>query len=132
MWCLCPRDGGKPFSETSAGNWVLCSTLLAQQKECDSRRASHARPGAHLYHPTPEASGRLGDRLSEREERYRHRQDVRQGEKLFRRALLAAATRCPPSASNWSRCANTSASKNSRMATPDSFKSQRRRATRDA
>ena len=54
----------------------------------DSRRASHAGPRAHLYHHTPEASGRLGDRLSEREERYCHRQDVRQGEKLFRRALL--------------------------------------------
>jgi hypothetical protein len=54
----------------------------------DSRRASHAGPRAHLYYHTPEASGRLGDRLSEREERYRHRQDVRQGEKLFRRALL--------------------------------------------
>src|SRR5262252_8013959 len=49
----------------------------------DSRRASHARPCGHVYCYTPEASGRLGDRFSEREERHCRRTHVWEREELF-------------------------------------------------
>src|SRR6516162_11036099 len=93
MWCLCPRDGGKPFSETSAGNWVLYSTPWPSRKNARFSKGISCRTTCTSVSHTPEARGRLGDRLSEREERYRHRQDVRQGEKLFRRALLGPRLR---------------------------------------
>ena len=62
---------------------------LAQQKRVpDSRRASDAGPCAHVHCHTPEASGRLGDWVSQGEERHCHRSDGRKRKELFRRAFL--------------------------------------------
>ena len=53
MSCLCPRDGGKPFSETSAGNWVLCSTLWPSRKNAKFWKGISCRPTCTSVSPYP-------------------------------------------------------------------------------
>src|SRR5215469_18663082 len=85
---------------------------LAKQKECQiCRRALDAGPRAHVHRDSAEASGSVGDRFFERKQRNCHRAAFRKGEELsLANASGLAATRCPRWGSNWSKCANTSAS----------------------
>lgn len=91
---------------------------LARQKECRiiEGHPSHARPRTYVYRDSAEAPGGFGDWVSERQERYRNCPVIRKrrGTFLENTSGLAAAP-CQPSVSNWSRYANTSANRTSRM-----------------
>ena len=95
------------FRANPSSNWERSSTRLARQKGVpDHRGTPDAGPRAHVHRDSPQASGGFGDRVSEGEERHRHRPAVRQGAELHGRALLGPRLRrihrrvrtgaCPP------------------------------------
>ena len=92
-WFSCPNAAESNLRANPPSTGADIPLAGAAEGMPDSRRASHARPCTHVHRDSTETSGGFRDRISEREERDRHRSPVRQGAQLYRRALLGPRLR---------------------------------------
>ncbi len=127
-WCLSPSGDGRCCSGRSVLSWGRSFMPCPAEGMPDHRGASEAGRCAYVHCESPQAPGGLGDRVSEGEERDRGGPTVWPRTELYGRAPLGpGATPSRRSGSNWSKSANTSATKRKRMDRTGALRHMRQR-----